>query len=74
MSTEKSPESSTESTTTSTTIHPVLSDEKFFALLTVAAAEVIGDAVTVVRFRPMSCLDWSWSQLGRTDLHSSHRT
>ena len=70
MSTEKSPESSTESTT----IHPSLSDEKFFALLTVAAAEVIGDAVTVVRFRPMSCLDWSWSQLGRTDLHSSHRT
>ena len=70
MSTEKSPESSTESTT----IHPGLSDEKFFALLTVAAAEVIGDAVTVVRFRPMSCLDWSWSQLGRTDLHSSHRT
>ena len=70
MSTEKSPESSSESTT----IHPGLSDEKFFALLTVAAAEVIGDAVTVVRFRPMSCLDWSWSQLGRTDLHSSHRT
>ena len=42
--------------------------------LTVAAAEVIGDAVTVVKFRPMSSLDWSWSQLGRTDLHSSHLT
>ena len=70
MSTEKSPESSSESTT----IHPGLSDEKFFALLTVAAAEVIGDAVTVVKFRPMSSLDWSWSQLGRTDLHSSHST
>ena len=66
MSTANSPESSS--------IHPGLSDEKFFALLTVAAAEVIGDAVTVVKFRPMSSLDWSWSQLGRTDLHSSHRT
>ena len=66
MTTETSPESSS--------IHPGLSDEKFFALLTVAAAEVIGDAVTVVKFRPMSSLDWSWSQLGRTDLHSSHRT
>lgn len=66
MSTEKSPESSS--------IHPGLSDEKFFALLTVAAAEVIGDADAVVKFRPMSSLDWSWSQLGRTDLHSSHRT
>ena len=65
---------STEKSTESNTIHPGLSDEKFFFLFSVAATEVIGDAVTVVKFRPMSSLDWSWSQLGRTDLHSSHLT
>ena len=56
----------------SATIHPGLSNEQFLSILVVAASEVLGDAVTVVRFRPMDSMDWTWSIQGRVALHSSH--
>jgi len=53
-------------------IHPGLSDEAFLAILAVAATEVLGQAVSVVRFRPLDSMDWTWSVQGRVGLHTSH--
>lgn len=53
-------------------IHPGLSDEEFLAILAVAATEVLGQAVTIVKFRPMDSMDWTWSVQGRVGLHTSH--
>jgi hypothetical protein len=55
------------------TIHPGLSDEKLLAILAVAAQEAVGQAVSVVKFRHMGSMDWTWSVQGRVGLHSSHK-
>lgn len=54
-------------------IHPGLSDEELVAILAVAATEAIGQAVSVVKFRHMDSMDWTWSVQGRVSLHSSHK-
>ena len=54
-------------------IHPGLSDEELVAILAVAATEAVGQAVTVVRFRPMDSMDWTWSVQGRVGQHNSHK-
>lgn len=54
-------------------IHPGLSDEQLVILLAVAASEQLGQHATVVRFRPMDSMDWSWSLQGRVGLHNSHQ-
>ena len=54
-------------------VHPGLSDEEFVAILAVAATEVVGQAVSVVKFRTMDSMDWTWSVQGRVSLHSSHK-
>ena len=56
-----------------TTIHPGLSDDKLLAILAVAAQEAVGQAVSVVKFRHMGSMDWTWSVQGRVGLHSSHK-
>ncbi len=52
------------------TIHPGMSNEKFVTILAVAACEVLGQAVSVVRFRPLGGSDWSWSAQARAGLHT----
>lgn len=52
-------------------IHPGLTNEQLVVLLGVAAAEVLGPNVQVVKFRPMNNSDWSWAAQGRSDLHSN---
>ena len=64
---------STPNSLEATSIHPGLTDEQFFAILVVAATEVLGQAVTVVKFRTMSSMDWTWPQQGRASLHTSHK-
>ncbi|MBK8744331.1 OadG family transporter subunit [Propionivibrio sp.] len=54
-------------------IHPGLSDEELVVILAVAAAEGMGQSVTVVKFRPMDSMDWTWSVQGRVGLHSSRK-
>jgi len=54
------------------TIHPGLANEELIAILAVAASEAMGQAVSIVRFRPMNSMDWRWSVQGRVDLHTSH--
>ena len=54
-------------------LHPGLADEEFIALLAVAATEVLGQAVSVVKFRAMDSMDWTWSVQGRVSLHASHK-
>ncbi len=54
-------------------IHPGLSDQELVILLAVAASEQLGKHVSVVRFRPMDSMDWSWSLQGRVGLHNSHK-
>jgi len=55
------------------TIHPGLSDEKFISILSVAAQEAVGQAVSVVKFRHMGSMDWTWSVQGRVGIHNSHK-
>ena len=52
------------------TLHPGLSDEKLLAILAVAAQEAVGQAVSVVKFRHLESMDWTWSVQGRVGLHS----
>jgi len=52
-------------------IHPGLTNEQLVVLLGVAAAEVLGPNVQVVKFRPMNNADWAWAAQGRTELHSN---
>ena len=54
-------------------IHPGLSDEELVSILAVAASEGMGQSVTVVKFRPMDSMDWTWSVQGRVGLHSSRK-
>ncbi|MBK7423261.1 MAG: hypothetical protein IPJ48_09260 [Propionivibrio sp.] len=51
-------------------LHPGLDDEELIVLLAVAATEALGQAVSVVKFRHMGSMDWTWSVQGRVSLHS----
>jgi len=53
------------------TIHPGMSDEKFIALISAAAAHAFGGAqVSVVKFKPLNTMDWTWAIQGRVSLHT----
>lgn len=54
-------------------VHPGLADDELVAILAVAATEVLGQAVAVVKFRTMDSMDWTWSVQGRVSLHDSHK-
>lgn len=54
-------------------IHPGLADEELVAILAVAATEAIGQPVSVVKFRHMGSMDWTWSVQGRVGQHTSHK-
>ena len=55
------------------TIHPGLSDDRLLAILATAVQEVMGQSATVVKFRTMGSMDWTWSVQGRVSHHSSHK-
>lgn len=54
-------------------IHPGLADEELVAILSAAAIETLGQSASIVKFRPMESMDWTWSVQGRVILHS-HKT
>ena len=56
-----------------TTIHPGLSDEELLVILAAAATEALGQTVSVVSFRHMDTMDWTWSVQGRIGQHTSHK-
>ena len=51
-------------------IHPGLSDEKLAVLLAVAAAEIMGKQVNVVKFRSAGNTEWTWAHQGRVELNT----
>ena len=55
------------------TIHPGLSDDKLLAILATAVQEVMGQSASVVKFRTMGSMDWTWSVQGRVSQHLSHK-
>jgi len=53
------------------TIHPGMSDEQFVAIISAAAAHALGGAqVSVVKFKPLHSMDWTWAIQGRVALHT----
>jgi len=53
------------------TIHPGMSDEQFIAIISVAAAHAFGGApVSLVKFKPLNTMDWTWAIQGRVSLHT----
>jgi hypothetical protein len=53
------------------TIHPGMSDEQFIAIISTAAAYALGSAsVSVVKFKPLNTMDWTWAIQGRVALHT----
>ena len=42
-------------------------------ILAAAATEELGQAASVVLFRPIDSMDWTWSVQGRVGLHTSHK-
>jgi Na+-transporting methylmalonyl-CoA/oxaloacetate decarboxylase gamma subunit len=53
------------------TIHPGMSDEKFVAIISAAAAHALGGKpVSVVKFKPLNTMDWTWAVQGRVSLHT----
>jgi len=53
------------------TIHPGMSDEQFVAIISAAAAHAFGGAqVSVVKFKPLNTMDWTWTIQGRVSLHT----
>jgi hypothetical protein len=53
------------------TIHPGMSDEQFVAIMSAAAAHALGGAqVSLVKFKPLNTMDWTWAIQGRVSLHS----
>ena len=57
----------------SSSIHPGLADEELVVILAAAATEELGQAASVVLFRPIDIMDWTWSVQGRVGLHTSHK-
>ena len=53
-----------------TTIHPGMSDEQFIAIISAAAAHAFGKPVSVVKFKPLNTMDWTWAIQGRVALHT----
>jgi hypothetical protein len=59
------------SSTATKTIHPGMSDEKFVAIISAAAAHALGGKpVSVVKFKPLNTMDWTWAVQGRVSLHT----
>lgn len=54
-----------------TTLHPGLSDEKLFAIITAAVVHALGENVKVVSFKPTDTSNWT--NQGRSDLHSQRK-
>jgi len=53
------------------TIHPGMSNEQFIAIISSAAAYALGSAqVSVVKFKPLNTLDWTWAIQGKVALHT----
>jgi len=53
------------------TIHPGITDEQFVAIISAAAAHALGGKpVSVVKFRPLNTMDWTWAVQGRVALHT----
>jgi hypothetical protein len=53
------------------TIHSGMSDEQFVAIISAAAAHAFGGAaVSVVKFKPLNTMDWTWAIQGRVSLHT----
>jgi hypothetical protein len=53
------------------TIHPGMSDEQFVAIISAAAAQALGGtSVSVVKFKPLNTMDWTWAIQGRVSLHT----
>jgi len=53
------------------TIHPGMRDEQFVAVISAAAAHALGGKpVSVVKFRPLNTMDWTWAVQGRVSLHT----
>ncbi|MDR2553942.1 MAG: OadG family protein [Fibromonadaceae bacterium] len=66
-----SPAASAGARPTGKTIHPGMSDEKFVAIISAAAAHALGGkAVSVVKFKPLNTMDWTWAIQGRVSLHT----
>ncbi len=56
---------------TAKTIHPGMTDEQFVAIVSAAAAHALGGKpVSVVKFRPLNTMDWTWAIQGRVSLHT----
>ena len=56
---------------TAKTIHPGMSDEQFVAIVSAAAAHALGGKpVSVVKFKPLNTMDWTWAVQGRVSLHT----
>ncbi|MDR1759842.1 MAG: hypothetical protein LBR60_04875 [Fibrobacter sp.] len=53
--------------------HPTLSNEQLAVIFALAAAEVLGAACNVIKFRPVSAMDMAWTMQGLTELHSNGR-
>jgi len=47
-----------------------MSDEQLVAILTAVAAHTLGQPVSVVKFKPLNTMDWTWAVQGRVALHS----
>jgi hypothetical protein len=50
--------------------HYRISDQELIAILTAAAAHTLGMSVSVVKFKPLNTMDWTWAVQGRVALHS----
>jgi len=65
------PKSAAVSAPGASTIHPGMSDEQFVAIISAAAAHAFGGAsVSVVKFKPLNTMDWTWAIQGRVSLHT----
>ncbi|MCL2100850.1 MAG: hypothetical protein FWH22_03970 [Fibromonadales bacterium] len=54
-----------------TTIHPGMSDELFLAIISAVATQALGGKpVSVVKFKPLNTMDWTWAIQGRVTLHA----
>jgi len=51
-------------------IHPGIPDEQLIAMLTLVTSQMVGKEVSIVKFRPLTDLDWTWTVQGRVALHS----
>jgi hypothetical protein len=47
-----------------------INNDELVAILTAAAAHALGMSVSVVKFKPLNTMDWTWAVQGRVALHS----